>query len=93
MARLKIPDRPDRAPDIILPENSKECEVSLWIEENVYAIETIMSEQVINSVVGDNPCESVKYYMEATLKYYNGHDVRCDAIVNYYAEQILLGDT
>ena len=83
------PDRPDRTPDLVLPDNHKECEVSLWIEENLFSIKTTMSDYITNSIVKSSPCKSVEDYMEATLNHYPEDDPRCLAIIGYRFEQDL----
>ena len=81
------PSRPFRAPDIVLRHNGFECEVELWIEENLFCITGAMSNDVSNDHYSG---PLVSHYIESTLKRYPAEDVRCVAILEYYCEQELL---
>ena len=89
-------DRPNREPDVILPEVADFSKVEVWIEEKRFAFRGTLHDSVASKQLDIDVTSDPVVYLKAVISAYeSGHNSireRAEAATGYFLEQEIFSE-
>lgn len=94
MSKRKNKPRPDRNPNLILPASNGFKEIHIWMEEKIFELPD--TNFIDNYIYMRQDANKIKYqdpvkFIDALLAHNKTDETLRQIILDYYAEQALLG--